>query len=425
MSEILLDMDACAARMVQLLASSRTSIYYSSFVCQMHVTLPGQPKGTTMSRLIGEATARGVKVHMFINPSEQYGNSLEELRGMVGVEVCLVHSDGYIPHPFNFLFGERYTNHHQKFMVVDDATIMVGGVGVHPCRAGWMVLHTEKPKPYYWHEVGIVTACPPEMVAWVHAMWGGTFTPPPFPFVAGEEEHQLMLRMIREAKTCIHMEAQLCISTNSTQNRVLGAVMERVVRAYKTPGDSFCFMLLVNTHQPDEHPLVSAATTATLHWSRRMLMAQAEAQGVPDAFMRERVFIGTLEHDGTHIKVHTNLMIQDGHTMLRTSSNLTDRSLSTHPCDNELGVVVTGMDVANAQQALWARYFNQPGNAWWPRSAFRLMQKETGVVRTVRYHKVHDTTFLPNVVVDFFMSKLHALPYFGGKTFITWSSQVQ
>jgi phosphatidylserine/phosphatidylglycerophosphate/cardiolipin synthase-like enzyme len=153
------------------------------------------------------------------------------------------------------------------------------------------------------------------------------------------------------------------------------------------------------------------------------MMANAQAHGVPTAFMRERVFIGTLEHNNTHIKVHSNLIIQDGHTMLRTSSNLTDRSLSINPCDNELGVVVTGAEVAHAQQALWARYFQQPiNNAWWPRSAFRLMQEETGVVRAVRYHKFHDTTFLPDVVVDFIMSKIHALPYFGGKRAITWSS---
>jgi phosphatidylserine/phosphatidylglycerophosphate/cardiolipin synthase-like enzyme len=422
MSSLLLDMHACAARMVELISSSRSTIYYSSFVCQLNVSLPGQPEGTTMSRLLHDATARGVKIRMFFNPSEQYGNSLEELGDMAGVEVCLVKSDGYIPVPFDTVFGERYTNHHQKFLLVDDATIMVGGVGVHPCRAGWLELNTEEPDPYYWHEVGVVMPCPPEMARWVHAMWEGVYGPPPFPFVAGEEEHQATLRLIREAKSCIHMEAQLCISTNRTHNRVLDTVVDRVVRAYHTPGDSFCFMMLVNTHQPDEHVVVSAMTTATLHWSRRMMMANAAAQGVPDAFMRERVFIGTLEHNGTHIKVHTNLIIQDGHTMLRTSSNLTDRSLSPHPCDNELGVVVHGPEVAAAQQELWSRYFMQPTTTWWPRSAFRLMVRETGLVRAVRYHKVHDTAFLPDVVVDFFMGAIHSLPYFGGKTPVTWSS---
>ena len=423
----MLDMNACAARMVDLMRTATNSVYYSSFVCQMDQTLPGQPEDVTMSRLVREAVAKGVKVRMFCNPTEQYGNSLSELTSVEGVEVCLVQSNGYIPHPFNTVFGDRYTNHHQKFLLVDDEVIMVGGVGVHPCRSGWLVLNTEKPEPYYWHEVGVVSPCSADMAAWVHAMWQGSYTPPPFPLVAAEREHQTTLTMIREAVTCIHMEAQLCISTPSTHNQVLATVVQRVRRAYHTPGDTFCFMLLVNTHQPDEHVVVSAATTATLHWSRRMMMASAEEAGVPEAFMRERVFIGTLEsREGTHIKVHSNLLIQDGHTMLRTSSNLTDRSLSPTPCDNELGIVVTGPEVAAAQQKLWARYFDMPdatSGPWWPRTAFRLMQDETGVVRTVRFHKVHDTTFAPDVVVDFVMRKVHALPYFGGRKVIEWASK--
>ena len=323
------------------------------------------------------------------------------------------------------MFGERYTNHHQKFLLVDDAVIMVGGVGVHPCREGWLVLNAEQPEPYYWHEVGVVTACTPEMATWVDNVCNNIHdSPPPYPFVAGEIEHQLTLRLIREARSCVHMEAQLCISTPDTQNQVLAAVVDRVAAAYRTPGDTFCFILLVNTHQPDEHPVISASTTATLHWSRRNLMASAEAAGIPTPFVTERVFIGTLEHNNVHIKVHSNLLIQDGHTLLRTSSNLTDRSLSTNPCDNELGVVVTGDEVAAAQQRLWARYFGRPENGcvWWPRKAIRLMQEETGVVRAVRYHKDHDATYIPDVVVDCAMRALHSLPFFGGKKSISWTT---
>jgi phosphatidylserine/phosphatidylglycerophosphate/cardiolipin synthase-like enzyme len=427
MTEILTDMNACAARMVELLQSATHSLYYSSFVCQLDAPLPGQPRHLTMSHLLHQAVGRGVKVYMFFNPSEQYGNSMAEVEQLrsAGVHVAMVTSDGYIPAPFDAVFGERYTNHHQKFLVADQATIMIGGVGVHPCRAGWMVLNTE-PEPYYWHEVGVVAPCTAAMATYITDMWEGSYTlHPPFPLVAAEEEHSFTLRMIREAVTCIHMEAQLCISTPSTHNRVLDTVVERVATAFATPGDTFCFMLVVNTHQPDEHPVVSGATTATLHWSRRMMMAGARARGVPEAFMRERVFMGTLEKAGTHIKVHSNLIIQDGHTMLRSSSNLTDRSLSPTPCDNELGIVVTGPEVARAQQLLWARYFEMPGGGpWWPRTAFRLMQNETGVLTSVRYHNLHDTTFVPDGVVDFFMRHLHELPYFGGKKKVEWATQL-
>jgi phosphatidylserine/phosphatidylglycerophosphate/cardiolipin synthase-like enzyme len=424
MTEILLDMNECAGYMVELLRTATRTIYYSSFVCQLDVPLPGQPPDSTMKKLLSDAIERGVEVYMFFNPSEQYGNSMDDFKSLPGVHVAMVNSNGYIPQPFDAIFGERYTNHHQKFLLVDESIIMIGGVGVHPCRAGWMTLNTEKPHPYYWHEIGIVSPATSDMATYVTNMWNGIYTlHPPFPLLAAEEEHKFTLKMIREAVTCIHMEAQLCISTPTTHNQVLDTVVERVSTAFRTPGDTFCFMLLVNTHQPDEHPVVSGATTATLHWSRRMMMEGAREHGVPEPFMRERVFIGTLEKEGTHIKVHSNLIIQDGHTMLRSSSNLTDRSLSPTPCDNELGIVVTGPKVAHAQQKLWARYFEMPeGGPWWPRTAFRLMQDERGVVKSVRYHKTHDTTFVPNGIVNFFMRALHTLPYFGGKKEIEWGT---
>ena len=140
-------------------------------------------------------------------------------------------------------------------------------------------------------------------------------------------------------------------------------------------------------------------------------------------FVRERVFIGTLEHGGVHIKVHSNLIIRDGHTMIRTSSNLTDRSLSARPCDNELGVLITGGAVAVAQQALWKRYFMREGPDMYPNEAFRLMVAETGVVRSVQYHPWCDTTVLPDVVVDFVMRTLHRIPAFGGKNPVTWETR--
>lgn len=421
--EILLDMEECAAHMARLVRAARSSIYYSEFVSQLHAPLPGMP-AVTLATLLTSAIERGVAVHMFVNPTEQYGNSMRELSSVKGLNVCLVKSDGYIPAPFNRVFGERYTNHHQKFLVVDDAFIMIGGVGVHPCRAGWLVLNTER-VPYYWHEVGIVMPCSADMAAWVHARWHGDYARPlPVPFLSGESEHQITLAMIQSARTCIHMEAQLCISTPSTHNQVLSTVVDRVTRAYTTPEDNFRFMLLVNTYQPDEHPLVSMATTVTLHWSRRMMMARALANGVPESFMRERVFVGTLEHQGVHIKVHSNLVIQDGHTMLRSSSNLTDRSLSSTPCDNELGVVVRGEAVAEAQQALWARYFGREGS-WYPPEAFQLMAEESGCVRAVRYHKDHDQRYLPDELVNFVMRRVHKLPYFGTTQIITWANDFQ
>lgn len=126
--------------------------------------------------------------------------------------------------------------------------------------------------------------------------------------------------------------------------------------------------------------------------------------------------MGTLEHNDTHIKVHSNLIIQDGHTMIRTSSNLTDRSLSQHPCDNELGIVISGESVAQAQQALWKRYLmlDPQSPHMMPVEVLKRMSDEMGVVKRIKFNPTHDTTFLPNSIVNFFMKGVHKLPFFGG-----------
>lgn len=414
-TDVLIDMDACAARMVHMLRTATHTVYYSAFVCQMDLTLPGQPPGTTMNTLTSEAVERGVRVHMLFNNSTQYGNKpLHEMGTHPHVQVRGVVGDGHIPFPFNTLFGDTYTNHHQKFLLVDDAHIMVGGVGVDPCRRGWLVQNNEEP-PYYWHEVGVVTECSPAMAAWVKAQWEGVFQTPPYPLVSSLSEHETTLQLIQHAKTCIHMEAQLCISTDTTKNQVLTSVARRLAKAYHSQNDHFRFMLLVNTHQPDEHAVVSSITTATLQWSMRMLLEAAKNMGVPPSFFNERVFVGTMEHQHAHVKVHSNLIIQDGHTLLRSSSNLTDRSLSSQPCDNELGIVIKNHEVVPlTQQRLWQRYLDlSPTTFINPIQAHAMMQEERGVVRKVRAPP-------KNTLMDACMNTLHKLPYFGGKQFIRW-----
>jgi phosphatidylserine/phosphatidylglycerophosphate/cardiolipin synthase-like enzyme len=373
-----------------------------------------------MNLLTSEAADRGVEVNMIFNPSLQYGNtSFDVLNVHPLVNIATISGDGVIPEPLSRVFGATYTNHHQKFLLVDDEFFMLGGVGVHPCRAGWLVLNSESPA-YYWHEVGVVVACNPQVSAWVRAMWENRFLPPPHPLIAGATEHLTTLKLIESAKTCIHMEAQLCISSDTTGNQVLATVVKRLVRASHTPGDQFRFMLLVNTYQPDEHPLVSSVTNSSLHWSKRMLLVQAKAAGLSPLFVRERVFIGMLQYKDTHIKVHSNLIIRDGHTMIRTSSNLTDRSLSHHPCDNELGILISGNAVAVAQQALWKQYFMLDIPDMYPTEAFRRMVEETGVVRAI----TPECEFIPDTLVDVVMQTIHRLPFFGGKRVVSWETKL-
>ena len=104
-NEVLIDMRQCAGRMIELFTTAQTSIYYSSFVCQMHVELPGFPH-ITMRKLTSDAVKRGVSVKMLFNPSTQYGNEdLDNLDVDPGVEVKSITGDGEIPAPLSSVFG--------------------------------------------------------------------------------------------------------------------------------------------------------------------------------------------------------------------------------------------------------------------------------------------------------------------------------
>lgn len=135
-TEVLIDMQQCARRMIELFTTAQTCIYYSSFVCQMNVGLPGFPH-ITMHQLTSDAVKRGVSVKMLFNPSTQYGNEkLENMDVDPGVEVRSISGDGCIPTPLSTIFGETYTNHHQKFLFVDGKYLMVGVWGFTPVGLG-------------------------------------------------------------------------------------------------------------------------------------------------------------------------------------------------------------------------------------------------------------------------------------------------
>ena len=111
--------------------------------------------------------------------------------------------------------------------------------------------------------------------------------------------------------------------------------------------------------------------------------------------------------------------------MVRSSSNFADRSLSSYPCDNELGVALQGRVVADFQQKLWRRYFGVPDHVpevFLPEEAFTAMAGERGLVKRICFNKDNDTTRIPDVPVDLAMDLIHLGPWWGGKEKIEWKS---
>ena len=152
----------------------------------------------------------------------------------------------------------------------------------------------------------------------------------------------------------------------------------------------------------------------------------AQKLGITLPQFYEHIVFLHMEKDGFPVKVHSNIVIQDGLRCVRSSSNLTDRSLGSLPCDTELGLVITdAAEIQRLQQTLWSRYCQLDGVALSPQQTlthvefFKRAWSSQGLLRNVMNHA------LPNLFtveyLSFLMNLLHEEPLFGNHKKIRWS----
>jgi phosphatidylserine/phosphatidylglycerophosphate/cardiolipin synthase-like enzyme len=412
-SVVLTDPVAYSRQLVHMLSKAEKEVYYSSFVASLDIVLPGCD--VTLFELLDRLGQRGVALNMLVNPELSYGNlSVEELaQRLPHATIKPVYGSGTLPLAAALVVtNTRYSNHHQKYVCVDGHTFMLGGTDVSVERSPWLVPNKDG---YVWHEVAVVMRCTPAMHRFCALNFQQIVDNPPFPLTKGYSEYMVVLRLIASARSTVHMEAQTCISTGNTENGVLRAVVHRVLQAV-TEGKPFYFMLLTNLEQRDEARVVSWVAQHQLYASLKHMVAEAERVGLSEAVLWEHVVVASLEHEGVHVKVHSNLLIVDGQRMLRSSSNFTDRSWSSKPSDNELGVVLSGEVVAATQQRLWRQYFMVPPHVrtlFMPQQAFHYMCHNTGLIRRV-------VQWPSSVLTDAVVKAVDG-PWFGGKKAVSWT----
>ncbi|KAL3660908.1 hypothetical protein V7S43_013925 [Phytophthora oleae] len=395
------DFHECQEAIVELLVSARKSIYYSTFLCDftqvLHTTNEEHMDNTFVS-LVRDAVKRGVDVHILYNPVRDYGtNSIADLRLILPPEVhfaCSVSDLGPSWFTRHLSNNSRYAFHHQKYLCIDEETIMVTGCDVNTEREGWL---RKNHLGYYWHELSVVCRCTPDMVAWIHAnhqpaekkrYYDQFMESPPFPLVSGGwREENCMVNMIMNAKHSVQLESQIMISGGSLQhNRICPAIVARISQAHRK-GEPFHALILTNAAQKDE-PSFLARTYCTLsvQWSLEQLEDCALAYGLTLEDLWRHLQVGRLENDGVLIKVHSNILIVDGKYALRSSSNLADRSLSARPNDTELGLLFSGPRVNELQQDLLNMYLGTTGKRYTWAQVFECIRgshthRPTGVIK--------------------------------------------
>lgn len=389
------DFDECKRAIVQLLRSARTSIYYSTFLCDFSqdLTVDGDPDETekpTIATLIAAAVKRGVRVHVLYNPVVDYGTATaQEVRRQLprGVELaCSVSDMG--PSVFTRCVSNnsKYAFHHQKYLCVDEETIMVTGCDVNTERAGWLRANHFG---YFWHELGVVAPCSPSMFRWIRSNHAAApvkrhydqfIDSPPFPLVAGGwREENAMVNLILNAQKSVQLENQILISGGSLQhNRICTALVTRIAAAHRR-GEQFHVLLLTNAAQQDEPSQVTRWYCAlSIQWSLEQLEVCAASLGMTRRDLARHVIVGRLAKDGVLIKVHSNILIVDGWYALRSSSNLADRSLSARPNDTELGLLFAGPRVAQLQQDLFNMYLSTSGASYSMEDVFHRVETKGG-----------------------------------------------
>lgn len=297
---------------------------------------------------------------------------------------------------------------------------MVTGCDVDGDRQPWLTLNS---KNYYWLELSVVFNIQymPKVQHFFEENWKH-IVQPPLPLINAHMEHSLIQWLIRTSTTYVHLEQQLFISNNKTTNNVAQALVDRVVRAVIEGDSRFKCFVITNVRNPDDTPLLDFFLLMLFMWSWRWMESYAQQLGISLPQFYEHIVFLHVEHNGFPVKIHSNIVIQDGIRCLRSSSNLTDRSLGTLPCDTELGLIVTDVHaIQRLQQTLWRRYLlrDESDVVITPAEFFVSAWGSQGLLRNVVTHT------LPNMFsveyVTFLMTMLHNEPLFGNHKKIRWS----
>jgi phosphatidylserine/phosphatidylglycerophosphate/cardiolipin synthase-like enzyme len=415
------DFGECVNSMVALIRSAKKCIRYSTFLCRLDVKLPGW-EDLTLLQLLQDATTRGVNVEVLYNPGEAYGNMpLTQFRKMLPKQKCklfVCEGSGNLK-GVQLLFSPhgKFSYHHQKWLCIDDRWAMITGCDVDADRMPWGKLNDNN---YLWHELSVVVPCTPKMGRFFHRNVQ-CISNPPLPLIQAEKEHGLLKHLVHRSKRYMHMEQQMFISTQNTHNDIARCIVDRIFRAIMR-GEEYYFILITNIYNEDETKLLDFFLRMFLNWSKRWMDQYALSLGITLAQLYSHLFIGSLKLNNVFVKIHSNITVCDGEIAVRSSSNMSDRSLSKRPCDTELGIIVTDKTAINGLlQTLWGRYMHTSNVTHNIAHVFRAAKRQQGCFREFTYIGDNSNATMPFESLNTMMTLIHDSKMFGNKEKINWN----
>jgi hypothetical protein len=158
------------------------------------------------------------------------------------------------------------------------------------------------------------------------------------PINATNPQHNQMIKLIQEAKESIFIQSEYFVSNGTTENKIAEALIRRMVKAYQTKDDPFCFIVLTNSQSPQHFHQMYHTTLLCL--STDYMMELLQRLGVPDPYeLHTRILVASVQTAKAITYFQGTLLIQDSRVALVSSAAIYDHSLAPHCCA-EFGVII-------------------------------------------------------------------------------------
>ena len=332
----------------RMLLSAQRTIHICAFIFRPDKVFPS---GLSVAHIINAKAAAGVEVKIMMNSTGEYTNlSPSETRHKLHPNVKL-YSCRFPKHELNvpFINQTGYAYMHMKFCCVDRSNMQIGWADLEPFdRVQYNHLNQNG---FSWHEIGVRFACTAAIADSVDRIFCCSHTvvcppAPPLPLVSGgPNEAHIMCRMIDAAQAFVYIEHQvICMgpSEDLSVQLILEALAHKVAFI-----PNFKVVIITNLEQDDEYNYITRkfscvslqSTIVHMRTLVQRMMGHAGLEFDEDTYRQNVHYLKLVCSGGESMKTHSNTMIVDTAAALRSSSNLTSRSLGVNPCDMELGIV--------------------------------------------------------------------------------------
>jgi phosphatidylserine/phosphatidylglycerophosphate/cardiolipin synthase-like enzyme len=363
--ETLFNVQECHQRIAQMIRSARFEIVFTSFCTAFTSPFLGNQ---SLDDLLLAAHHRGVHVNLVLNAKQGSYLSKEEVRleeelmerrqGQYSIRLSASDDCTW--------FGNSYCHHHFKVLCIDRAVLLLGG-GLDHSNDSWRPFEECSSGKCCWTDLAIVAQCSPSLYQTFLSGCIDAYHKDVQQQNVGLE-HDVIVKHILDAQSYVYLENQFIDSSHYTYNCIARAVAHRIEQSIQAC-DDLRIMLITNIKESADATeaeggclckwYMDSCTKRLRHTIHKLCSA-----GAPED-IDARLFVGSLQQaNGKHITVHTQFMVVDGTILHKSSSNITDRSLSKFPCDHEFGLTFNNRPlVSSLMQKVWRHRLGVDGSA--------------------------------------------------------------